>query len=145
MTMPPYSSPLPTFSHDDIDIDRTQARVAACTGFTSALLETIALSKSKIEDWAQHEMAKADAVADSYRQRLFQEQAEIDSRLAELLAIQMERGMKIDTDTGEKHEDSVNIASRKQTLEEQTTTLQIEIMKLTTERDNRERRIRGTT
>jgi hypothetical protein len=144
MTMPPYSSPFPTRSHDNNDFGRPHARAGACNGFTSALLETIVISKSKIEVWAQHELAKADAVAESYRQCLIQEQAEIDSRLTEHLAIQIERGMKIDKDTVVNQENSDNIVAQKQALEEQTTALQIEIMKLTTELDNRERRIRGT-
>jgi hypothetical protein len=147
--MPPYSSPAPAPTHDDNDFGRPHARVVAVsTGFTSTLLESIANSKSQMELWAQHEMAKADAVAESYRQCLIQEQAEIDARLTELLTIQMERGMKIDVDTVDKHENSDNnnnLVSRKQALEEQTTALQIEVMKLTTERDNRERRIRGMT
>jgi hypothetical protein len=98
-----------------------------------------------MEEWAKHEMAKADAVTESYRQCLMQEQAEIDSRFTELLAIQMERGMRIESDYTTNDENSTNIVSRKQALEEQTTALQIEVMKLTTERSNRERRIRGTT
>jgi Chromosome segregation protein Spc25 len=146
-TMPPYSSPFRASGHDDGDFGRVSNRAAGVTGFSSALLETIAVSKSKMEEWAQREMAKADAVAESYHQRLLHEQAEIDARSTELLAIQMERGMKIAMDTAtaaaSEDESNDNIVSRKQALEEQATALQIEIMKLTTERDNRQRRIRG--
>ncbi|KAG7361399.1 chromosome segregation protein Spc25 [Nitzschia inconspicua] len=150
--MPPYSSPFSTSStHDDGVLERPHARAGGSTsiGFSSALLETIAVSKLKMEGWAQNEMAKADAVAESYRQRLLQEQAEIDARSTELLAIQMERGMRINNNenstSSEEESNDNNIVSRKQALEEQVTAIQIEIMKLTTERDNRQRRIQDIT
>ncbi|KAG7355813.1 chromosome segregation protein Spc25 [Nitzschia inconspicua] len=148
--MPPYSSPFSaSTTHDDGVLERPHARAGSSIGFSSALLETIAVSKLKMEGWAQNEMAKADAVAESYRQRLLQEQADIDARSTELLAIQMERGMRINnkensTNSEEESNDN-NIVSRKQALEEQVTAIQIEIMKLTTERDNRQRRIQDIT
>jgi hypothetical protein len=99
-----------------------------------------------MEEWSQHEKAKADAVAESYRNCLAQEQAVIDSQATELLAVQMERGMTLlgqNDNEDNKADPQDNIASRKKALQEQTTNLEIEIMKLQTERDNRERRVHG--
>lgn len=144
--MPPFSS---SFQSVDVDNDFRGSNMAGLTttttGFTSMLLQSIVTSKSKMEEWAQHEKAKADALAESYRQNLMEQQAMIDSKSTELLAVQMERGMKIDINNSNPEEDNTedNLASRKQALEEQMTNMQIEIMKLQAEKENRERRVQG--
>ena len=145
--MPPYSSPFSAAAHNNGDLSRsytTAARAASSLGFTSNLMETIAVSKSKMEEWARHEKAKADAVAEAYRQRLMQEQAVIDAKSTELLAVQMERGMKLETADDEASQNTAdNIASRKQALEEETSAVQMEIMKLKTEKENRQERVKS--
>ena len=111
------------------------------------------VSKSKVNQWVEHEKAKADAASESYFQRLKQEQAVIDSQAAELLTIQLEMGMKFkgsisgrgaNVDDAERRSNNGDdIATKKQALEHEITKLQIEVLKLQTERDNRERRVKG--
>ncbi len=106
-----------------------------------------------MQKWALHEKARADAAAESYHHRLRQEQAAIDSLAAELLAVQMERGMEIrgdiaaspdsEADEQARNDNTDSIAARKLALEEQITAIRIEVMKLETERDNRDRRVKG--
>jgi len=81
---------------------------------------------------------------------LVQQQTIIDSQVTELTGVQRERGMNVmlegkerkdNDDDDDNHPD--DIASRKKSLEEQSATVQIEIMKLNTERDNREKRVQG--
>jgi hypothetical protein len=146
--MPPYSSPFSATTHGDGDLSRsytTTGRGASTSlGFTSNLMETIAASKSKMEEWARHEKAKADAMAEAYHQHLSQEQAVIDAKSTELLAVQMERGRKLDANDEEASQSTAdNIASRKQALEEKASAVQIEIMKLKTEKENRTERVKG--
>lgn len=150
--MPPLSSYAQHGVADDDNggNDRTSLMIS---GFTSNLMESIALSKSKLGEWVKQEKGKADAAALSYQNLLRDEQTTIDSMAAELLAVQMERGMKIDgamTESGDsvgdgqqRNGNTDNIAAKKQALEQQITQIQIEVMKLQTERDNRDRRVKG--
>ncbi|KAL3917634.1 MAG: hypothetical protein SGILL_004624 [Bacillariaceae sp.] len=145
--MPPYSSPFSaaaTHHNGDLSRSYTRGTSSSSLGFTSNLMETIAVSKSKMNEWARHEKAKADATAESYRQRLMQEQAVIDAKSTELLAVQMERGMKLEAqnDDDASQDTADNIASRKQALEEETSAVQMEIMKLQTEKENRQGRVK---
>lgn len=152
--MPPYSSFAQGLADDDDGNSSGRRPALIITGFTANLMETIAVSKSKVQEWVDHEKAKADAASESYRQHLRQQQNNIDSQAAELLAIQLERGMKIEspipgsgeTAYHEERRSSNNgdgIATRKQDLENQIAKIQIEVLKLETERDNRDRRVKG--
>ncbi|OEU09500.1 hypothetical protein FRACYDRAFT_142012, partial [Fragilariopsis cylindrus CCMP1102] len=111
-------------------------------GFTAPLIDSISTFKAKFQNWAECEKSKADLRAESYRNSLIQEQAVIDSKLIELIDIQQEMG------TTEKNDNSSNtvegkedITSRKKILEEKSAGVQIEILKLKTERDNRDKRV----
>jgi len=98
---------------------------------------------------------KDDLRAESYRNSLIKEQIVINSQAKELIDIQRERGMRInsnknDDNTLEGDEEIVNnddnnhqdnIASQKKLLEEKASKVQTEILKLKTEQDNREKRV----
>jgi hypothetical protein len=112
------------------------------TGFTRGLMDSILVSKSKLKQWAEFEKAKADKVAEEYRQQLLQEQATIDAKVTSLLAVQLERGLNVQ---GKNDDDdqAESIATRKKALEEQRAALEVEIVKLQTEYQNREKRVQG--
>ncbi|MGK3748117.1 MAG: hypothetical protein ACI8RD_000407 [Bacillariaceae sp.] len=110
-------------------------------GFTAPLIDSISTFKAKFQNWAECEKSKADLRAESYRSSLVQEQAVIDSRLTELIDIQREMGTNEKNDNSNTVEGKEDIASRKNILEEKSAKVQIEILKLKTERDNRNKRI----
>lgn len=146
-TMAPYSE----LTHGDNDVDAYRSsleRKSRVTdlGFSAPLLESITTFKSKMENWVEQEKSKADLRLKSYNKGLLEQQNNIDSQVSELARVQRERGMEDDIvnsnmDENENHQE--NIAYQKKSLEEQSIKLQIEIMKLTTERDNREKRVQG--
>lgn len=111
-------------------------------GFTSTLLDTIAASKSKIEEWAKYEKAKADKAAEDYRQKLMKEQAQIDSKATDLLAIQLDRGLTVKSNP-EENDTAESVAQKLNSLEEQQGFLESEIEKLKEEYQSREKRVKG--
>mmetsp|Transcript_113085 Transcript_113085/g.316008 ORF Transcript_113085/g.316008 Transcript_113085/m.316008 type:complete len:257 (+) Transcript_113085:84-854(+) len=115
------------------------------TGFTSSLLDKLVVSRSKVEEWVQHEKAKADKVAEAYRQQLMQEQAQIDTKVTNLLAVQLERGLSVKNEGEENDENAESIAKRKVALEEQRNMLESEVEKLQTEYQTREKRVKEIT
>lgn len=114
-------------------------------GFTSGVIGAIRTSRINMNKWVEREKRKVDAEAESYHQRLSECQATIDRKSTELKMIQKQRGL-ISNDDGDKNEDGEgeNLAARKQALEEQATQLEVEIMKLQTQRDNRLERLKST-
>jgi septin family protein len=137
--MPPLSF---DFHHGESD-----SRAATGTvGFTSSLMNTIVVSRSKMQQWAEFEKAKADKVAESYRLKLLEEQASIDAQTADLLSVQLERGLKVvDGDESQECNDiqEDNIVSKKHDLEEEKASLQAEISRLEQDFENREKRVSG--
>ena len=90
------------------------------------------------------EKAKADAVAETYRQTLQQEQATIDAQATNLLSLQIERGLNVQGNKEEMSDNmSESIAARKKILEKTQAMLELEIIKLQTECENREKRVKG--
>jgi hypothetical protein len=138
--MPPFSS--------SAEIDLVDRDMRPQTGFTSGLMDTILVSKSNLQRWGEFEKAKADTVAESYRQNLMQEQASIDSQVTSLLAVQMERGLNVHSDDSNiesniDDDQSESLANRKKALEGQQAELETETMKLQTEHQKREKRVLG--
>jgi uncharacterized protein YdaT len=134
LTMPPLASSLFAQPHDH----GGQSQL----GFTRSLMDTIVISRSKIDEWVEMEKAKADAVAEDYRQKLISEQASIDAQVANLLSVQLERGLSVQNKDKAKN-NSESIATRKQALEQQKTALEAEIEKLQVEFDKRDKRVKG--
>jgi len=138
--MPPYT---PSFVNYGNDSDGHKNSLGL--GFTSPLLDTISKSKSKIQDWVDYEKSKMDSKAESYRETLMEQETIIKSQVAELAIVQRERGMDdemvkcVNENDDDDHRE--NIAVQKQSLEEQSAKVRIDIMKLKTERDNRARRV----
>jgi hypothetical protein len=155
---------------NDQESSSSSSSLLVISGFTSNLLESITSSKARMGGWVEQEKGKADTAAVSYQKRLMEEQTMIDAMAADLLAVQLERGMKIEDiairgrsgDSADHDDDdqrtnnnnnnynnnnnnnnSDNIAAKKLVLEQQITQIQIEVMKLQTERDNRDRRVKG--
>ena len=111
-------------------------------GFTSSLLATLNASRAKVENWVQHEKTKADKIVKEYRNQFSREQAQIDSKVTTLLALQLERGLAVSNDR-EDNDNSESIAMRKTALEEQRSSLESELEKLREEYASREKRVRG--
>jgi hypothetical protein len=102
-------------------------------GFTSSLRETLTLSRYKLDEWVEHEKAKADAQAESYRQAQTEQQQSVDRAVTHLLALQLEGGLTVSEDdrTSEKnavvkqtHAVQVEIADFEQEFEERTAHVQ---------------------
>jgi hypothetical protein len=147
--MPPYT-PSARFVNYGNDSDGHKNSFGL--GFTAPLIETIAKSKSKIQDWVDHEKFKMDSNTESYRESLIEQETIIKSQIVELAIVQRERGMDdeivkcVDGTSNEYNNDDdrrENIAVQKQSLEEQSAKVQIDIIKLKTERDNRGKRVQG--
>ena len=111
-------------------------------GFTSSLLATLNASRAKVERWVQHEKTKADAIAEEYRKQFSREQAQIDTKVTTLLALQLERGLAVSSERDDK-DISDSIAVRKSALEEQRSSLESELEKLREEYTSREKRVQG--
>jgi len=124
-------------------------------GFTAPLIDSISTSRAKFQNWVEVEKSKDDLRAELYHNILVKEQTDIDSQAKELIDIQRERGMKIysnknDDNALEGEEEIVNndnnnhqdnISSQKISLEEKSTEVQTEILKLKAEQENREKRV----
>lgn len=111
-------------------------------GFTSSLLATIKASRTKIEKWVEHEKAKTDRIVEEHRKQFMREQAQIDTKVTTLLALQLERGLAVSKEP-EDHDGAESIAMRKGALEEQRRSLEAELEKLREEYASRENRVRG--
>jgi hypothetical protein len=114
------------------------------TSVTSDLINKLIASRSKVEQWVQHEKAKAEKEAEEYRQKLMHEKKSVDTKYANLLALQMQRGLAVSQSEEVKDHDNLkSIATQKQALEEQQTLLQSEIRKLDLECEIRKKRVQG--
>ena len=96
------------------------------------------------------EKAKADAVAEAYRQTLLLQQTEIDRQLTDLLAVEMERGLTTSEETmtspstsDHPHGGELTIAARKQALEEQRQTIEEELVQLQSKVEQRNKSLQG--
>jgi hypothetical protein len=137
--MPPL-----TFSVDS-DEPLGQNQWNRALGFTAPLMESIVQSKSKMQDWVDREKAKLDSRAESYRLTLVEQERIINSQVEELAIVQQERGIGNGASSDDDNDENrpKNIAVQTKSLEEQSANIQIEIMKLKTERDNRETRVQS--
>lgn len=114
------------------------------TGFTSDLMNKLIVSRSRVKEWVQHEKANAEKEAEAYRQQLLQEQEQIDTKSANLLALQLQRGLSLDNDRENDGCTNVeSIANQKHGLEEQQKLLESEIEKLKVEFQSRANRVQG--
>jgi hypothetical protein len=139
-----FASTMPPLSSADAHHSDSNHVVQYQPGFTSSLLNSIIVSKSKMSEWSEMEKAKADAVAEAYRQTLLQEQASIDAQAANLLSLQIERGLNVQQSEEEASDSkSESIEARKKALGEKQAKLELEIIKLQTECDNRSKRVEG--
>jgi len=136
--MPPLSF---DFHHGERD------PLTTTVGFTSSLMNTLVVSRSKMQQWAEFEKAKADKVAESYRLTLIAEQAAIDEQATNILSVQLERGLKVSDEDESRDNVDVqdnNIVTKKKDLEEEKVSLEEEISKLEQEFENREKRVSDT-
>lgn len=139
-----FASTMPPLFSTDAHHSDSDHVVQYQPGFTSSLMNSIIVSKSKMSEWAEMEKAKADAVAETYRQTLLQEQASVDAQAANLLSLQIERGLNVQQNEEETSDSkSESIAARKKALEKEQAMLELEIIKLQTECENRNKRVKG--
>ena len=129
--------------HQGSQNDGTSIKAMIPLGFTSGVMETIRASKIKMNEWVEREKGKIDAEAESYSRRLQEEQASIERMSTELKMIQKQRGLVGDSGSGTDGEDGENLAARKHVLEEQIAQVEVEIMKLQAQRNNRGERMKG--
>jgi hypothetical protein len=100
---------------------------------SSSLTTTIATFKSKIDKWAEMECARADALVQTHQKKLQHEQKAIDYHVADLLAVQLELGFKVDKEDDENvhsNATSESIVQRKQALEDSYLVMKAEIAHL---------------
>lgn len=115
------------------------------TGFTSGLLNSIVVSKSKMDDWVEYQKAKIDEREASFQLKLEQEQKSIDSLVTNLLGVQLERGLSLRQSEEEESssQEDENLSHKKKALQEQQTKLDHDLAKLQSELKNREKRVQG--
>jgi hypothetical protein len=108
-------------------------------------MNSLIASRTKVEEWVQHEKADADREAEEYRQQLMQEQKLIGIMANRLLTLQLQCGLSVAHDGEEKNqEDNLeSIAHQRQALEEQRTLLESEIRKLESSYETRKKRVQG--
>lgn len=117
-------------------------------GFTTGLIDQLRISKFKMQQWTEYEKSKIDQVAESYRTKLLEEQSSIDALATDLLSIQMERGLNVDNNHNDssskvEEENDENIVTKTKELEDEMSSLEVEVSKLEHEYGNREKRISG--
>jgi hypothetical protein len=103
-------------------------------GFTSSLRETLTLSRCKLDEWVEHEKAKADAQAESYRQAHSEQQQRVDRAVTHLLALQLEGGLTVSEDERQ---------TEKNAVVKQTHAVQLEIADFEQEFEERTARVQG--
>lgn len=103
-------------------------------GFTSSLRETLTLSRCKLDEWVEHEKAKADAQAESYRQAQSEQQQRVDRAVTHLLALQLEGGLTVSEDERQ---------TEKNAVVKQTRAVQLEIADFEQEFEERTARVQG--
>jgi hypothetical protein len=116
-------------------------------GFTSPLRETLLLSRSKLDEWVEHEKAKADALCEKSRQVCFSRQQRLDTTITNLLALQIQGGMTIVADDGNKsasNKDSSNQRAKKTEILEQQDAARREMEQLQAKLADEKARIDGT-
>lgn len=134
-TMPPFLEE--THTVDEFDFPPQ-------TGFTSSLMNTIVVSKSKFNDWVGVQKAKIDKDAETYRQQLEHEQQAIDALVTNLLGVQLERGLNFHPVEGNGESHNQNNSNRKKSLEDERQSLTIDIENLQSEFIIRKQRVQGT-
>jgi len=152
--MPPYSSSARLVYHDNDGDGRKnylgQDHWNRALGFTAPLIESIFKSKSLLQGWIDNEKSEMNLRAESYRESLGKQESIIKSQVAELAIVQRERGMNNEmlkdtngtsNDNNSDKDHPENIAEQRESLEEESTKVRTDIMKLKTERDNREKRV----
>lgn len=113
------------------------------TGFSLALLETIEVSKAKMDRWVEIQKAKIDEEAAEYNRQLEKEQREIDELTSKIMRAQFERGSRMRPDEDEDQNHTENLENRKAMLEIEQTQLAFKIDSLKMECKNRKKRVEG--
>ena len=65
------------------------------TGFTSKLRQTLIVSRSKLDEWVEHQKAAADAAASVQQAEISEQQTRIDQAVTHLLSLQLEHGFSV--------------------------------------------------
>ena len=108
-------------------------------GFTSSLLETLKVSRSKVDSFVEAQNAAVDSQVIAHNKRVSQEQALIDEQAKNLTTLQLERGLSA------ANADPVEgLVQRKEELFSQQNELKEQIKKLEDERAKRQKDLEGT-
>jgi hypothetical protein len=108
-------------------------------GFTSSLLETLMVSRSKVDAFVDAQNAAVDSQVIAHNDRVSQEQALIDEQAKNLATLQLERGLSA------ANADPVEgLVQRKEELFSQQNKLKEQINKLEDERAMRQKDLEGT-
>lgn len=65
-------------------------------GFTRKLRQSLTASQSRLTAWVEEQKAEADAAAAVQQAEMAERQARIDQGVTELLALQMEQGLRVE-------------------------------------------------
>jgi hypothetical protein len=141
------SSPLRQ-RHGDTASSPSTFRKNEYVGLSSGLLKYIQRSRAELEDWVADETARMDKAWDDYQGRVEKEQAELDAQVANLLAVQLERGCTIveenNDDVDANGSSRSSMAKKSRELQEQAKGLQAEIVKLQDKQQHRLQQLQGT-
>ena len=116
----------------------------------ASLSHKITSYKAKLDEWAEKERRMADELVESYQTKLREEQSSIDTHVGDLLAVQLELGLNLqsgkenDQPTEAEEQQQRSIAARKLAMEKQHDDMTSEILKLQAEMNERGARIKGT-
>jgi hypothetical protein len=107
-------------------------------GFTSSLLETLKVSRSKVDAFVDAQKAGIDSQVIAHNKRVSQEQALIDEQAKNLTTLQLERGL-----SAANANPVEGLVQRREELFSQQNTLKEQINKLGDERAKRQKDLEG--
>jgi len=99
---------------------------------TALLRETLLLSRSKLDEYVEHEKAQCDVIVEQSRQEILESQRRIDNTVTHLLALQLQDGLTVNE-------------NNKQEIQMQQKAIQQEMKQLKKQLDEKQDRIKGKT
>jgi exonuclease VII large subunit len=99
-------------------------------------------SRSILDAWAEDQMEQADAAAAAHEAQVSQDQACIDSQIQELLAVELERGLNVSSQSNTSN-NSESLAKRRAELAREQDDLRKEISELQEKHTQRQEEIQG--
>lgn len=105
--------------------------MAAVDSFTSQLRSTLILSRSKLDQWVEHQKEQIDVAAEAHRVAVESGQARIDAAVTDLLALQLKGGLALSS-SSKPNDKTVSkevqeILKKRQAIDEQMVELRAQL------------------